>query len=176
MEYGFHYTSYENWEKIQRAGFLEPRTVFVDGRVYENDNYTLIETTFHKSRFYTVAILEPDHRSWARYGLMDRLIAYTTGKVLVRFPIKPKNGTIVREHKHLSPKECIALYGEDVTQLSEEKILLLKQEKHLQHSKQQAKYYMSGISLENYDGSYEVPEIWFPHPVSIDDLVIVRVR
>ena len=174
----YHYTSRKNWKQIQSDKFLKPMTRINEQRVRSSIGNLVKLNTFRIILAYPsfiVGVPEPNHSGWAKYGLLKPLIEYSTGEVLLSFPVGDRSGVFVREHKHWSPKECVDLYGVDFFGLHRAKKLTLEQLNDKRLKTQIAKYYNSAVQLRRYDGSYEVPEIWFPHQVSLS-MILTKIN
>ncbi|MDO8517330.1 MAG: hypothetical protein Q7S33_04360 [Nanoarchaeota archaeon] len=163
MEKVVHYTSKENWERIQESGFLLPKTGPNDCCGELSDR---VKNMF-KADSYLVCMPRPLDNGWVESGLMDYVLKYTTGEVALSVPILDRKKSFVREHAHGSSKRFMELWGEDLFKEVEEGRLDSNDSRVLEGEN---KYLESTVPLDEYDGSYLAPEIWLAQTTPVDKL------
>jgi hypothetical protein len=160
-----------------------PRTEPKDGLDLskKSNQKLLVRLKDHFERKYTVCAVTKDFAEWKEYGLYKRLIKHVCRDfkqeiVLLDFPIENKEKIYIREHANLSPKRFFELCGSDLFRFfdGESAETLSKEECRLFNS-QLRKYFASTVPLKDYDCSFQLPEIWYPHKVSADDIVVEEV-
>ena len=161
-KYMLHLTSERNWEEIQKSKKI---------CTYSRPNPLKIKADLNgmpDQKGYVVGIPEDSINAWNASGLMPSLLRHTEGEVCLKMPIT--RDAYLREHAHTSPKKLIEKYGENVyQQYFEENIG--REDPRIE--KAFVNYIESTIPFLEYDGTYEVPEIWLPEPVSIDNITCV---
>ncbi|MDP3989801.1 MAG: hypothetical protein Q8Q01_01195 [archaeon] len=158
-----HYTSNKKWNQIKRVGYLLPFSSPQNVREDISDRVRRI-VGYKK---YVVGIQAPPCDNWIEYGLINYLLNHTTGEVKLRVPILEPNNCFVRDHAHLSPKGTEERYGINLFKLAWEKEISSKDKRLLECIEG---YYESTVKLEEYDGGYNVPEIWLDQITPINQL------
>lgn len=162
-----HYTSYDNWMEIKRAGALSPLT---DPNEHWEEVSERVRNTIQANLSYLVGIPEPMHTGWVEYGLMDYLLKYTTNEVILCVPILKPEKCFVRDHTPFSPKRLVDQYGEDLATAFHKGNLSFYEPRI---AKAFHEYLESTISLQDYDGSYCVPEIWLGQRTPLDKITVL---
>ncbi|MDP3640742.1 MAG: hypothetical protein Q8R53_06120 [Nanoarchaeota archaeon] len=154
MDSMMHYTSWNNWKKIQETGFLLPNSL----------EYIFSDRIQSPPWYFLVGIPHHYHEGWVSSGSMRELIIHTLGaEVMLQVPIVDKENAFIREHVHFSPQR-LAEVGIDFYCSDQSNPRL--QEAH-------RKYAASTIRLTEYDGDYQVPEILLPQTIPVNELIDV---
>ncbi|MBI5066239.1 hypothetical protein HZA97_08445 [Candidatus Woesearchaeota archaeon] len=165
----YHMTNEDNWERIQRDGFLKPCSV-VKPPTYEY----LIEDFYFGT--FIVCGVNKNFDEWKEHLLFDYLKTYITKNraklVTLSFPLKNISGIYVREHAHFSPKIFLELCGQDLWSLVFGHDQLLEEDKRELFNSQRLLRDHSVVKLADYSGMYKVPELWYPHPVPVDKITV----
>ena len=114
MQHFYHYTSKENWDKIQKF-----KTLLTLTKVYNIQKKYFSERTksIVKVKEYTVGFPEIRHKGWVEYGLWDEIFRLIKCEVLLKIKIPDNLKGFVREHLFCSPKGMQQKYGEGVYHL-----------------------------------------------------------
>lgn len=174
MDRIYHYTSNRNWISINQSGMLVPKSnpygrnieLAVEIEVKTSPRVREVIT----SDSYLVGIPESSIDAWVECGLMEHLVKHTSKEMVLAVPILLEEGAFVREYKYASPKYMIESAGRDLfKEFLEGEI----SSRAFVHSEFWLNYIESTIRLEEYDGQFEVPEIWLPQrtPVNLIDRV-----
>lgn len=187
MERAYHFTSGVNWESIQAVGSLQPYSTpeipllrlpinpYTPDQMQRINLVTFFNSEYWKGKFIA-AIPESGFDGWREYGLFDRVITrcrdgITNKVVQLSFPIDRNNKAYVREHAHYSPKRFIELYGRDLSDYTT--LLLDSEDGDIGILLQQFELCAgSVVRLDEYDGFYEVPELWTPQPIPTDEFQV----
>ncbi|MBT3416652.1 hypothetical protein HON86_02610 [Candidatus Woesearchaeota archaeon] len=164
----YHFTSEQNWNQIQEEWALFPSST------YRNiSNHLAPHPSIGISRIYGSGMKQfnvalQNESAWEEYGLLKTLLNHTTGKIKLELDMKNKEGILVRDHVHFSPKRTKELYGEDffhglISGSSS------RDNKDLHDA--MGMYYNSTIKLEDYSGNYNVPEIWIPNRIPLSEII-----
>ena len=121
---------------------------------------------------YICGMPEPKPNGWVEYGLMKKLIKWTTKEVLLEIPIIFQEGVFLRELKWISPKY---LRSVDETLLEDNEHHRIMPSQFV-NRKYHRWYINSTMPLKNYENNYEAPEIWLPAEVSLDLIKIVEIN
>lgn len=189
----YHYTSKENWRRIQEDGVLHPFTnpffggmkrvgqkskkvdmpsIFDTGKSCSEVSRIMIE-----SEGFLVGLPSPTHEGWNEYGLMDALLRHTSGEVILRIPVINPKGAFIRDHARYSPRRFMELYGINLFDIcgSSEKceaslmeILIREETWNERRTKAWADYLQSQVSFKEYKGDYLAPEIWLSQYTSVN--------
>ena len=181
MKEAYHYTSNENWDKIQESGLLLPKSKPF-GSLMRNRNIKISERVSNiiRDNRYLVAVSNPEADDWKEYDLRDALLDKNHGEVLLKVPILDTEGSFVRDHAHFSPKRFLELYGEDLvfnpsiqSEINSFYMGLLGiiglRDFAVNHNLDVedprikmglSRYYESTKKLSDYTGDYKVEEIW----------------
>jgi hypothetical protein len=171
-----HFTSEESWQGIQSSGFLSPRT---DPNNFEfNLPKKLKEIMPLKG--YLVGIPLEGYPGWKAHKLVDRLLSYTSGEVLLSLPILCEDKSFIRDHALNSPERLNKEKGIDIVEFQERLMdssySLTEEYKQVREiiekttRKFQNDYVNSSILLEDYHGQYAAPEIWLPQVTPMDSI------
>ena len=148
-----HYTSNKNWDKIKLEGYLIPFST--PQNLHKNLSSRVRSIVGDNS--YIVGIQTPLGGGWFKYGLIGYLLNHTTSEVILKVPILKPDNCFVRDHAHYSPKGTKDIYGVDLFKASLEDKIDYDDKRLLESI---TRYYESTVRLKEYDGSYNVPEIW----------------
>ena len=154
MDHFYHITSKEKLGQIRDLRFLLPKTPLSGiGLV------GLLRMLPFKTR-YSLGI-DSLEGAWLTEDMLPTLYKWTKGEIGLRVPIGKREGVIIREHKFLSTqwqlKQGYPLLDGKVAE------------------RMQRHYMDSGVPLEMYDGIFLMPEIWYPHPVGVEEIEIVKI-
>ncbi len=164
----YHFTSEHNWDQIKAEGMLFPSSTYknISNHFAPHPSKDIARMYGSGMKQFNVAL--QNERAWEEYGLLKTLLNHTSGKVKLELDIKNKEGILVRDHVHFSPKRTEELYGEDffhglISGSSS------RDNQNLHDA--MGRYYDSTIKLENYGGDYDVPEIWIPHRMLLSEII-----
>lgn len=185
MERIYHFTSGLNWQGIQYTKNLEPHSTpeipllnlptnpYNAHQMKRIDEIIASNLDYWKGNF-VVGIPESGIGAWKEFELFDRIITHckdgvTNKVILLSFSLNEENGTYIRDHSYFSPKRFTELYNKDLSDFTT--LLLGGEEGDIERLLKQFELCAdSVVSLEDYKDSYEVPELWIPHQISLDSL------
>ena len=171
----YHLTSDRALESIEREGLI-PHSLFSallyrGSKKYKNEYYY--------ASYFTVCGVKEQFVDWKEYGLFEDLFERmqersSSGKVvLLSFPIETDDSVFVADHSHLSPKRFKELYGEDLWRMPG--LVSLNRGQSIRLNKHGGLYTDSLTKLQDYDGSFELPEVWYPHKVPVEQITLEEV-
>lgn len=165
----YHMTNESNWKQICRDGFLKPNSVLPK-----------VDDTWYDGSF-TVFSVRKDFGDFKEYGLLEYLTKHVSGKhlfperiILLSYLLKNTDGVYVRDYSPHSPKVYVDLCGKDLFKKSLDSManFFLKNDEIELINKQMTLGRKSTIPLQQYNGSYKVPEIWIPYAVPVKDISV----
>ncbi|MBL7147359.1 MAG: hypothetical protein ISS82_00860 [Nanoarchaeota archaeon] len=165
MQYMYHFTSKENWKKIQTSGKLIPKTTIE--WVYESKDFTERTKSICPQRKYTVGFPEPCHKGWVEYGVWDEIFRLIKAEVILKIKLPENSKGFVREHVSITPKRMKEKYGEDVYFQAYSGKIPVRDPKIKESL---VKYYNSAVPLAKYKGNFIVPEIWIPEEIPLENI------
>jgi hypothetical protein len=158
----YHFTSEENWEKIQKSGFLLPLSNPIDEFAFGLLNIPQEIRDKIKSELYLCSIPAPFPDGWYESGLMESL--QNRGNIILKLPLFEKSEGFVREHWPYSPQGYIESCGEDLwTKINKEPITICDGRYH----EGSEKYIKSTVLLKDYKNNYRTPELWAPQKTPV---------
>lgn len=180
----YHITATSRWVNNE-DNFWQPLTRPAQGlEGSEEDKKLSQRLADHLSRKYLVCGVRKDFQDWKKHGLYDRIIKhihpfrsnFTTDLpvVTLSFVIENEENIYVREHAHWCPKKFLELIEKDLFECLKTRIMPSEKECELFDS-QLIKYIASTTPLKDYDGSFQLPEIWYPHKIPIDKITVEEV-
>ena len=170
MKYFYHYTSKENWNKVQKSKVLLPRTKIYNTHKKYFSNKTKSIVKFKK---YTVGFPEIRHKGWVEYGLWDEIFRLIKCEILLKIKIPNNSKGFVREHLFCSPKGMQQKYGEDVYHLGYSKKISVKDPRIVESL---VEYWNAVIPLHEYKNNFIVPEIWIPEKIPLKNIEEIPFR
>lgn len=171
----YHYTTMVGLERIKEAGFLHARTSPLrPGHTNSNiEEFVDKNAEFFDGKYIVAGVNSPGFDAWKNFDIHDRLLEYvartnywlnSTPLALLSFPIEVVQDAYILDHAHDSPKRSRKLYGIEITSSKQPEYLT-----------QLERYYRSLVRLSDYNGKYQVPEIWIPHSVRYEDIMLVGI-
>ena len=164
MKYFYHYTSKENWNKIQKSKVLLPRTKIYNAhkKYFSNKTKSIV-----KFKEYIVGFPEIRHKGWMEYGLWNEIFRLIKCEILLKIKIPDNSKGFVREHMFCSPKSMQQKYGEDVYHLVYSKKISAKDPRIIESLRE---YWNEVIPLSKYENHFIVPEIWIPEKILLENI------
>ncbi len=169
----YHLTDHLNLSSICGQG-LQPRTPAPMG-MYVKMHFDEIPL----SRGFIVCSATEDFSDWKKFEVFEELYFYVlknaSSRILkLSFILEDVSDCFVLEHAYSSPKRFVDLCGEDLWTRVKKHELLNRDQEQL-YLKQLDLYDSSAISLRDYKGNYQLPELWIPHTTPFDKLTIEEV-
>ncbi len=171
-----HFTHPFGWEGIQKKKQIEPRShpysgairYLINGTSRPDIDVSLLDVNLRdycKYERYVTAIPSKSLNAWKEYGLLEVLFNYwIRDPIALEFALSEGKDVFVREHKFwsplyqkVSPHEWTRFNTEEVEKSTQNRRLCLE----------------STTSLEKYDDSFVVPEIWIPTPIPLDGIRVL---
>jgi hypothetical protein len=171
----FHYTSMEKFKEIQKSKILLPLSnpfgiYFFTAQTVEKLAPERVKSDLHHEQ-YLVGIPSYAYTAWKKSGLLENIIGLTTGEVLIQFSIKNQEDSFIRDAKYITAEYMKKDCGRNLwLDLAEGRMM----PSQFACRKYHRRYIQSTTLLENYDGGFEVPEIWVPHGIPLDEIIIVK--
>lgn len=176
----YHYTSLKNWQRIQRSGKLEPRTDpqsgYIDSLFLRHIPNEDPQLRYYWQNKHIVGGVDDAHfLAWREAGnhssILRQVAKGSNELVLLSFPASVVRGAYIKEVAHMNPKKWRELFEIDQSPPSDK----ISQEIWDTIYGQIAQYHRSVVKGRAYDGSYQIPEIWIPHPINIADLTVEKI-
>jgi hypothetical protein len=169
----FHYTTHEKLEKIMKQGILMPMSKPFEGESRKNFSKRVREIVRHNQ--YLVGLAEPNDEGWRECGLLEYLLKYTKGEVILEVPVLEPEAAFVREHAMCSPERSIKVCGENVWKYYHGQGQLnwrgTRISRMLWHD-----YFESTIPLSDYKGDFKAPEIWLYQPTLSEMIKVSTIK
>ncbi len=178
----YHLTHEDDWNWMQKniETGLRPQSIPNTWLHFERRTPQL------KGKLFTVCGVTKDFEDWKEHGLFDYLIEHIGqydrdyGKILqLSFPIEQEDSVYVVDHSRISPKTFRELYGVDIWYLRGIREAFSESQRrtwfeHLSPIwfKHLAEYSNSLVALQEYNGSFALPEVWYPHRVPLEKIKV----
>ena len=171
MRYMYHFTSKENWKKIQTFGKLIPKTIIE--WTHQPKDFTKHTKSICSKKIYTVGFPRVRHAGWVKSGLWKEIFRLIKAEVLLKIKLPINSKGFVREHFFASPKGMKEKYGENIYFLAYSKKISVHDSRI---GDSLFKYYNSAIPLTKYKSKFIVPEIWIPEEIPLKDIKKVIIK
>ncbi len=162
IEVIYHWTSLSNWENIKKSKVILPMT-FTEISYADYSHEIYISERVRKiltHEIYLVGIpYAPSPKSWMESGLLELLWKKTTRDVILAVSVKGTQDMFIRENTHNCPKWYLEQYDEDLFAKNLTGELSTEDDRFRMGVED---YIDSTMRLEDYEGQYEVPEVWVP--------------
>lgn len=165
----YHYTSGENWTKIQRGGFLTPKTPPLSFEMRNSEKPEVARAReLAKYPIYLVGVPTQitEKSRWTTSGLTPHLANWVKGEVLLELPILHEEA-FVRDSFFVSPQYFNEHQIPDFWKFVQ---LDAMSPGEFRANDIWLPYYASTTPLREYKGDFKVPEIWTPQTTPISEI------
>jgi hypothetical protein len=169
----FHYTTQEKLKKVKKDGVLLPKSNPFEDENPKKMSKRVRDIVQHKH--YLVGLLSPDDAGWKKYGLLEHLLKYTKGEVILEIPILKADDAFIREHALCSPKRSIEVCGDDVWKFYGGQERLNWRGIRINHMLW-LDYFESTTRLTEYAGDFKAAEVWVPQETPADILNVISIN
>jgi hypothetical protein len=158
----YHYTSLENLEKIKSDGILKPLTFDKCKRLLSLEHEKRFKAEYYLLSIFTQTAEEYDCE-WR-----EKLCDYTSGEVVIEVPVKNLETVFVRDNNpqpEIDDDKLREKYGYSEFHYKSMRQVIID-------SETENAYVESTISLLDYEGGFNAPEIWLPQETPLCELKI----
>ncbi len=179
----YHMTTWYRWVNYIQRGMrslpkiLLPRTNPKEELgASKNDQDLINQLGTFLDKNYVVCGAVKDFSDWKEHGLYNRLKNHVCrdfdqSLVVLSFILETGENVYVREHAHWSPKRFTELCGKNLFRFLNSEEVPSDDEIKLFHS-QQRLFLASSTPIKDYDGSFQLPEIWVPYAIPLDKITL----
>jgi len=183
----YHLTNEYSWKWIQRRGLIPMTISWNEKEDFSKEPWNIdFDDSYFWNGGYIVCSITKDFSDWKEHDLYESLIAYVKRKdtimknrvFLLSFPIIQTEGVYVRDHTLLSPKVQKERFGKNLRELAftHEPGERGFRGKDFENWRSCFNHYVSSTTeLDHYDGSFELPEVWYPHKVPVEQITLEEV-